>query len=310
MFEKFKKIHNNEYDYDEDSYVNLSTYFNVICKTHGKFSVLGQTHAEGGGKCPKCKLIKKIKPKRLKNFLKENLRQRLFVYRHGNKYYPCEIHGEVLVGKNRNFIDGCPNCNIENYNNSLPVFATYEVAKKRVNDLGITSESQYIKWKKRTCQNDLPSKLYKTYKGKGWISYYEFFNTKKNDRMSIGEKRIYNYLKKNKYSFVMQKKFSDCKNIHCLRFDFYLEDYNVIIEFDGQQHFKMANFSTSVEENKKNFECLQKNDKIKNEYCKKNGIILLRFNDYHLDRNILEWEIDNELTKIRAELAIKSFQDM
>lgn len=42
-------------------------------------------------------------------------------------------------------------------------------------------------------------------------------------------------------SFEKEKTFIDCvnpKTNFLLRFDFYLPDYNIIIEYDGEQHFK------------------------------------------------------------------------
>lgn len=55
-----------------------------------------------------------------------------------------------------------------------------------------------------------------------------------------------------------------------LRFDFYLPDYNICIEYDGAQH---------EEENRHgswNHDTLTIHDNIKNEYCKTNNIILIR----------------------------------
>jgi very-short-patch-repair endonuclease len=240
-----------------------------------------------------------------------------FKYINGNKYYPCSIHGNVLVGNNRKFVTGCPTCNIETYKNciknkiKLPkknvvinVLLNYDEAKKRVNKLGITSHKQYRLWKKRTCQDDLPSNPERVYKNKGWVDYYTFFNTDKFDSMSAGEKRILNYLKRKNIKFVTQKKFDDCKNIYRLPFDFYLPDYNVLIEFDGEQHFKKSNFSKSDEINRMKFEQIQKNDRIKTRYCAKNNIILLRFDTKDLANNIIEWSLDNELTRILAEKAV------
>jgi len=57
-----------------------------------------------------------------------------------------------------------------------------------------------------------------------------------------------------------------------LSFDFYLSDYNMCIEFDGEQHFKpVAYFGGD-----KRHEIQMKRDKIKNEYCKNNNINLIR----------------------------------
>ena len=57
---------------------------------------------------------------------------------------------------------------------------------------------------------------------------------------SIGEKNIALFLIKNNIKFETQKTFKDLKNIqknHNLYFDFFLPDYNILIEFDGPQHY-------------------------------------------------------------------------
>jgi hypothetical protein len=180
--------------------------------------------------------------------------------------------------------------------------ATYHEAKARVNRLGINSQNQYIKWKARTNQDDLPRNPETFYVE--WISFYEFFNTKKYDSMSIGEKRIYNYLMKKNIEFECEKTFDGCKNIMPLRFDFYLPSYNLLIEFDGEQHFKIGNFADTLEENERKFKNCKKNDEIKTKYCQDNDITLLRLHYSLLTDNVLEWELDNELTRIAAEQAI------
>lgn len=85
---------------------------------------------------------------------------------------------------------------------------------------------------------------------------------------SSGEKRIKEFLKLNNINFIQEKRFDDCRNIKPLPFDFYLPDYNMCIEFDGQQHYKDVGFG--------NYEKTKKHDIIKNEYCKNNNIDLLR----------------------------------
>jgi very-short-patch-repair endonuclease len=79
-----------------------------------------------------------------------------------------------------------------------------------------------------------------------------------------------------------------------LPFDFYLPEYNLIIEFDGDQHYR------NTEKFGKNggFERIQKHDKMKNEYCEKNNIHLLRLTYDDLVHNVLEWSIDMKLSKI------------
>lgn len=55
-------------------------------------------------------------------------------------------------------------------------------------------------------------------------------------------------------------------------FDFYLPDYNTIIEYDGLQHFKpIVIWGGDQKLNKQ-----KENDNIKNLYCKQHNINLIR----------------------------------
>ena len=91
-------------------------------------------------------------------------------------------------------------------------------------------------------------------------------------KSSRGEQIIINFLKKNNIDFVFQKKFKNCKSKRLLPYDFYLPDKNICIEFDGIQHFKpIKKFGGKLSLSER-----QKNDEIKNLYCKKNNIKLIR----------------------------------
>jgi len=91
-------------------------------------------------------------------------------------------------------------------------------------------------------------------------------------RESLGERTIENYLISKNINFKRQKQFEDCRNINKLKFDFYLKDYNYIIEFDGIQHFEPI----KIFGGEKKFVETVVNDKIKNDYCIKNNINLCR----------------------------------
>lgn len=95
---------------------------------------------------------------------------------------------------------------------------------------------------------------------------------------SKGERMVANVLSNKKIIFERQKTFDDCVGKkYKLPFDFYLVDYNILVEYDGEQHFKPKSFHRcSVENAEKSFNALQKNDKIKDEYCEKNNIKLIR----------------------------------
>ena len=89
---------------------------------------------------------------------------------------------------------------------------------------------------------------------------------------SSGERRIRLYLEKHNLDFIEQMKFEDCKFELPLLFDFYLPDYNLLIEFDGRQHFEPVDYFGGKEELLKT----QKRDMIKNEFAVRQKIKLLR----------------------------------
>ena len=62
-----------------------------------------------------------------------------------------------------------------------------------------------------------------------------------------------------------------------LRFDFYIDEMQTAIEFDGAQHFEPINFRGLVEaELEVSFEQLKKRDAFKSRYCEINNIRLIR----------------------------------
>lgn len=98
---------------------------------------------------------------------------------------------------------------------------------------------------------------------------------------SKGEKQIRNYLTNNNIKYESQKTFDNCINKRKLKFDFYLPEYNMIIEYDGQQHFEPFRFEKDDSKLKERI----KNDNIKNTYCKEKNIKILRipYNKNHID---------------------------
>lgn len=86
---------------------------------------------------------------------------------------------------------------------------------------------------------------------------------------SHGEKEIALYLDNHNITYLREYKFNNCKNIRKLPFDFYIPGKNMIIEFDGSQHFQPKFGQQSFKQTKYN-------DNIKNKYCDKNNITLIR----------------------------------
>jgi len=89
---------------------------------------------------------------------------------------------------------------------------------------------------------------------------------------SKGEDFIINYLNDRNIVYNYQKTFDGCIYKNKLPFDFYIPSINLLIEYDGEQHYMIV-------ENwggEKEFKLRQKKDRIKNRFCKENSIKLER----------------------------------
>ena len=96
---------------------------------------------------------------------------------------------------------------------------------------------------------------------------------------SKGEEKIIATLIQAQIPFITQKRFDTCvfpeTNRH-LVFDFYLPEQNILIEYDGEQHFH------KVKNDRYGYEGIVARDNYKNQWCKENNIVLIRipYTDY------------------------------
>lgn len=92
--------------------------------------------------------------------------------------------------------------------------------------------------------------------------------------------KIKSILKELNTTFITEKTFDGCINPNTgykLRFDFYLPKLNICIEYDGEQHFREVPFYTESLQDR------QYKDRIKDSYCAKNCINLIRIS--YLDKD-------------------------
>jgi hypothetical protein len=163
-------------------------------------------------------------------------------------------------------------------------YISFEDARKWARSLNL---KMYKEWRRLDLSKipaDIPKKPEKTYKNKGWVDYNDWLGIDKREKISYGEKKIYDYLKLNTIEFYYNKSILGCKNENNLRFDFFIPEKNICIEFDGIQHFKSIDFFGGDIE----YEKTKMRDEIKNIFCKLEGIKLIRLPYFLTDDEIIE----------------------
>ena len=200
----------------------------------------------------------------------------------------CQKHGEQSMTID-NLLRGhkCIKCSYEKRRNDLKYSSEY--VESIINDINenillnpqdyknVFTHNLKIKCK---CGNTFITSL----------ANYKKHNVNKcfscSNKESNAELRIKKYLNKQHITFIQEKRFSDCRDLKPLPFDFYLPQHNLAIEFDGQHHFKQIR-------DKKQYYNTIKHDNIKNNYCELHSISLLRIP--YWKGNDIEKIIANEL---------------
>ena len=277
-----KEIHGNKYNYDKVIIKSHNDKVKIYCNKHQKyFFQRPYGHLDGKG-CPICAnenrnngrkytteiYIKKANEKHNNYY---DYTKTKYVNSKSKIIIICKYHGEFsqvaaehLQGK------GCPKCAIKRIHNTkkLPFEQFVERANKIHNNKYIYDKISYDCYSKPVkiycpkCNNWFIQKPSKHLKGQG---------CPKCKNMSYGEMKIEKWLKSNKIKYETQKRFKNCNYIQQLRFDFYLPDYNLCIEYQGRQHYE----EVEIFDNGESVELRQKRDEIKKQFCKNNNIKLL-----------------------------------
>ena len=222
-----------------------------------------------------------------------------------NLEWLCHKCNKVFMASWNNIVsgNGCRHCKYsafaeymskpKNYNESLQ-FLYPDIAKDWDYTLNCDSPSEYKPksgkkkwWACPFCKNSYEASIYhRTYSGSGCPKC----------KMNHGEIRIYNYLKNMGFKFFQQHSFPDCKNKKSLKFDFYLPNSNLCIEYQGKQHYYPYDFKTfsyTTDNAIKKYNYTLNNDEIKRKYCKDNNIRLLEISYNKI--NGIETLLDKEL---------------
>jgi hypothetical protein len=285
-----KNVHGDKYNYDLVEYINRSTKIKILCNMcNSIFEQVPSRHLYGDG-CRKCGYIL------LQNKFKSNRDE--FVYKakniHGDKYnydlveyinnntkvkILCNICNCLFEQMPRSHLkgDGCKLCSYDKRRGS-----TEEFIIKAKNTHGVKYNYDLVEYHNRKTKVKIKcNKCTQIFEQLPFIHLLGSGCPKCNE--SKGEIKVTQYLSENNISFTPQKDFKSLRNINLLKYDFYLVNFNLLIEYDGEGHYFPC-FGSTLEEKEKNFKNTQRRDKIKNEWAKANNIPLLRIPYWDFDR--------------------------
>lgn len=271
IYEDFQILEKDE----EKTKEKKRAYYNIKCIHCGLIKSISGTRLrqKAGTKCPNCKKIKMQSEEIGKKYglltvidFDHIASDRRYVWK-----CKCEC-GNIITSTVTSLHNGtttmCQECAKKNTHQPNLI---NEVGKKygmlTVLEKGVSKNKSNAYWKCRCdCGNILTIKGTKLRSGQIGCGCIK----------SKGEFKINNILSQNNINYKTQVIVDNCKDITDLRFDFGIyDDKNILlylIEYDGEQHFSpTGGWSNQIE-----FKNAQRRDSIKNNWCKKNNIPLIR----------------------------------
>ena len=266
-----------------EHYVNSKTKLKHHCLIHDEYWVTSPFNVLKGCGCPQClkermSLSNSFNQKDYINILKSKNSNVIPIGEYVNVKTPilhkCKVHDYDWMTTPDSVLQGCgcPQCSREKISSKLKKTASEYLEELKVANPDIIALEDYIDSRTPILHKCLihnhvwrnsPTHILS---GTGCPLCLE----------SRGERLVRQWLEEHRIDFEFQKIFVDCRDEKPLPFDFYLPKYNLCIEYQGQQHYKPIDYFGGLD----NLAYVIKHDKIKESYCKDNGISLLHIPYY------------------------------
>lgn len=286
-----RQHYGTKYDYSETTLDSLYGYVSVTCREHGAWMVLASNHVIGKSGCPVCAKMKFGKRQKEKNTktteefiarsekihgLRYDYSQTEYVHVNKNLTIKCREHGPFnqrasshLAGK------GCPECGkIERAGKQI---LSAEVLIERFREAHGKrydySEVKYLGLTKKV-------KILCPEHGEFYQAPRTHLERKGCPECSLskGETAIANILNENAIDYLVEYKVPEAVPEDAnLRYDFFIPSLNLLIEYDGEQHFMPVTFGgMSKKAALRVHSEVVLRDKRKNRLAKRHGYKLLR----------------------------------
>lgn len=284
-----RKIHGRRYSYVGE-YSNNKTPIRIRCPKHGDFEQVPAGHLTGSG-CPFCGVEKSIFIRSLTH--NEFLKKARVV--HGNKFaYPdrykkatqkiqirCPKHGIFRQTPNSHLGgNGCRICQAEAAAERERMSHDEFLAK------AIKVHGKKFEYPEEYHAGIVPIRIVCPTHGHFKQAPHKHLSGQGCPRCieSLGERQVSRALERMGVRFTPQHKFPDCRDRRPLRFDFWLPDYKILIEFDGPQHFTPRDYYGGVPV----FEGTMRRDLIKTLYARKKRLRLIRikYSDKQIEQTL------------------------
>ena len=278
-----KTIHGDKYIYDKVVYRATNTKVTIICPDHGEFLQNPYNHKTGEG-CPKCAPNRKLNTR---EFIKKAIAIHGDKYRYDDVEYVrndkkviiiCPIHGnfeQTPHAHTSKRVAGCPACGGTQKGNTK---AFIEAAKKIH---GNKYNYDKVEYKNNKTKVIIICKKHGEFKQSPKTHVHMATGCSRCTNKAEG--KLADYLNK---LFIVHRRFW----IERKEYDFFLPDFNLIIERDGEQHYKENNLFSRGDNNYLSKQ--HENDLFKTRLAKKKGYKIARI-PYWLSDKEVKREIDN-----------------
>ena len=273
-----KEKHGDKYDYSLVIYSGIDIKIKIICPEHGIFEQTPYLHLCSKCGCPKCsrkyRKITKSFTKPFKQFIKEAKEKHCDKYDYSNVEYInaktnvkiiCPVHGEFLQTPANHLAGrGCPKCSLEKQKKSSEQFIkeANRIHNGRYDYLQAEYLGSFKKVKIICPEHGIFEQTPDSHlRGSGCPKC----------KSSHGENKIRNILQENNVLFEEQKKFKDLKDVNMLSYDFYIPSKNLLIEYNGIQHYETKEHFGG----EKALRLQQHHDWLKRKFAKDNNFTLL-----------------------------------